>query len=398
MKKLVFSAAALTMTGTAFANDSDWAQLDQDIQALSASLAQTEEEGMQISGRIRAAYENSGDIVGFDADGNPATTADQNDLGGFAIYNARLDARGTVESGIGYHLQVDFANNSVTTVGTDSFFGGVGLLDAYLDIPVGDEIGVRVGQFRARVSREGMIDSGDLFFFDRSIVGAAFAGRSQGVAAHGNFDAFNWAVSVQNGADSVGDELFYAVRGDFDIFADGEGGQTVSNVEGAFGVDSDMAATVGAAFYDDGGLEDGAGFVVDGSIVTDQFSVSAGFIQVDDSGFGANFDQAERMPIGMVLTPADTTVISVAGTFKLTDGASAEDGGNGYGRWDIGARFQTFEAGTPGAEDDVTIIDVGLNHFVDGHDMKYIIGFTQVDMGDLGEDVSLIRVGVNTRF
>ena len=36
MKKLVFSACALTLTcGTAVANNSDWDQLDNDVQALS---------------------------------------------------------------------------------------------------------------------------------------------------------------------------------------------------------------------------------------------------------------------------------------------------------------------------------------------------------------------------
>ncbi|MBL6755234.1 MAG: hypothetical protein ISQ11_02405, partial [Planctomycetes bacterium] len=43
MKKLVFSACALTLTcGTAVANNSDWDQLDNDVQALSANLQDME--------------------------------------------------------------------------------------------------------------------------------------------------------------------------------------------------------------------------------------------------------------------------------------------------------------------------------------------------------------------
>ena len=64
MKKLVFSACALTLTGsTAVANDGDWTQLDKDVQALSASLQDIEGTGLVIGGRIRAAYENSGDVL-----------------------------------------------------------------------------------------------------------------------------------------------------------------------------------------------------------------------------------------------------------------------------------------------------------------------------------------------
>ncbi|MEE2940549.1 MAG: porin, partial [Planctomycetota bacterium] len=167
MKKFVFSAAALTLTGTAVAND-DWAQLDQDIQALSASVTGLEEHGMHIGGRIRTLYQTSGDVV----------TASGNDLGGFSVRNARLYASGTTAGDIGYRVEVDFGNGAGAAQ--------LGLLDAYLDIPVGGDISARVGQFRAHVSREALIDSGNLFFVERSAIGNHFSGRSQGIALSGD--------------------------------------------------------------------------------------------------------------------------------------------------------------------------------------------------------------------
>ncbi|MDG1984002.1 MAG: porin, partial [Planctomycetota bacterium] len=146
MKKLVFSACALTLTcGTAVANNSDWDQLDNDVQALSANLQDMEGSSMTIGGRIRAVYSNNSDA----------------DLGGFNIDNASLFATGTTAAGIGYRLEYDFATPGVDTTFEDiaskgeeeqNVVNGVsynsGLLDAYIDVSAGDTIDIRIGQFR----------------------------------------------------------------------------------------------------------------------------------------------------------------------------------------------------------------------------------------------------------
>ena len=95
--------------------------------------------------------------------------------------------------------------------------GQLGLLDAYLDIPVGGDISARVGQFRAHVSREALIDSGNLFFVERSAIGNHFSGRSQGIALSGDMGEFDIALTIQNGNDGTGDELFMALRGGIDL-------------------------------------------------------------------------------------------------------------------------------------------------------------------------------------
>ncbi|MDG1490889.1 MAG: hypothetical protein P8R43_03290, partial [Planctomycetota bacterium] len=216
MKKLIFSACALTLTcGTAVANNSDWDQLDNDVQALSANLQDMEGGGMTIGGRIRAAYASSGDI----------TVTGGNDLGGFELLNARLFAYGTTAAGVGYRLENDFATGN--------------LLDAYIDISAGDAIDLRLGQFRGYVLAESQIDSGNLFFIDRSVNAASFAGRQQGLAVSGDMDAFNWAVTIQDGSDGAssvgatdgdGDDLFYALHAGMNFMGEG-----TSMIEGAYG-------------------------------------------------------------------------------------------------------------------------------------------------------------------
>lgn len=363
MKKLLFGAAALTAASTAFANESDWAQLDQDIQALSASLQGVEGNGMTVGGRIRAAYENSGDV-----------TVGPNDLGGFAIYNARLFATGTTSEDIGYRLEVDFAG------GTGGGFGAANLLDAYLDIPVAGEITVRAGQFRGYVLRENQIDSGDLMFFDRSVPAGLFSGRSQGLAVSGDMEAFGWHVTIQNGADAQGDELFYALRGEIDFL--GESG--VNNVEGAYGAPDELQGTAGVAYFSDEAVDDADGFAVDAAVASSQFSGNISIVSLGDGISLANADLNERTPVAALATP-DSTIFSIGGTFMITSDNSE------YGPWELGARLQDLDD-----DNDTTIIDVGANYYADGHNMKYILNFTQVD-GDI-VDASIIRVGVQTRF
>lgn len=381
MKKFVFSAAALTLTGTAVAND-DWAQLDQDIQALSASVQGLEDGGMQIGGRIRALYQSSSDV---DADGdiNNATTTD---LGGFSVRNARLYATGTTAGDIGYRVEVDFgAGDPIFNIaGVDEndnpvYDDQIGLLDAYLDIPIGGEFSARVGQFRAHVSREALIDSGNLFFVERSAIGALFAGRSQGIAISGDMGTFDVALTIQNGSDGVGDELFYAVRGNMDLMGGG-----TDLVEGAYGAGDEMEASAAISYFSDEAVDDADGFLVEASLATGQFSAQASFLSFGDGISAPNVSQESILPVAALA--ADTTPFSVQGTFMLSEAGSE------YGAWELGARFQDYDDDAF----DTTTLDIGANYYANGHDYKYIINWTSIS-SDLG-DADLIQVGVNARF
>jgi len=358
MKKFVFSAAALTLTGTAVAND-DWAQLDQDIQALSASVTGLEDGGMQIGGRIRTLYQNSGDIQ-----------VNGNDLGGFSVRNARLYASGTTAGDIGYRVEVDFGNGA----GANQ----LGLLDAYLDIPVAGEISARVGQFRAHVSREALIDSGNLFFVERSAIGNHFSGRSQGLALNGDMGGFDWALTIQNGADGTGDDLFMALRGGIDLMGGG-----TDLVEGAYGAGDEMEASAAVSYFSDDAVEDADGFLVEGSLATGQFSAQASILSLGDAVSLANVDNENAAASAGL--EADTTPFSVQGTFMLSEA------GSDYGAWELGLRFQDFDDSA-----DTSVIDFGANYYANGHDYKYIINWASVS-SDNG-DTDTITLGVNARF
>lgn len=357
MKKLVFSACALTLTGSvALANDSDWAQLDKDVQALSASLQDVEGTGVTIGGRIRVFYDNSGDVQPNGPLGN--------DLGGFTAYNARLYAHGTTSAGVGYRLENDFATGL--------------LLDAFIDVNLATDINLRIGQFRGFVLNEAQIDSGNLFFADRSQVAAAVSGRGTGAAVTGNFDAFEFGVTVQNGGDGIGDDLFYAIRGGIAIL--GEGTQLV---EGAYGAGDEMEASAGIAFFSDDAVDDADGVALEATLASNMFSLQAAVLSLGDVAITSTNEINE---VGVIPLEGDTTPWSIGGTFMLTDGTSD------YGAWELGARFQDLDDSIS-----TRLIDIGANYYADGHNMKYTIGWTQIDV-DGDNDVSLFRLGVNTRF
>jgi hypothetical protein len=356
MKKLVFSACALTLTcGTAVANNSDWDQLDNDVQALSANLQDMEGGGPSFGGRIRAIYNNNSDA----------------DIGGFNIDNARMFMTGTTAAGVGYRLENDFGTGN--------------LLDAYIDVSAGDTIDIRMGQFRGYVLSESQIDSGNLFFVDRSVNAAMFAGRQQGLAVTGDMDAFNWAITIQDGSDDNADELFYALHAGMDFMGAG-----TSMVEGAYGAGDDMTASAGISYFDDGAVDDASGFAIEAGAQSSQFSISANFVSYGDGGAGSNFDTNEAHVLGLGAGTgylADSSVWSIMGTFALNES------------WELGLRYQDLDGA---AGDD--IIDFGANYYVDGHAMKYILNWTSVSQdsgpnpGDGAGDTDLIRIGFNAAF
>ena len=87
MKTLVISAAALSLTSlTAFASESDWSSLDQEVELLNASTAVQDGNGPTLSGYVTALWQNSSDFqTGIPAD----------DTSGFTVPNARLYVTGS---------------------------------------------------------------------------------------------------------------------------------------------------------------------------------------------------------------------------------------------------------------------------------------------------------------
>ena len=135
--------------------------------------------------------------------------------------------------------------------------------------------------------------------------------------------------------------------------------------------------------------------VVEASVATNSFSLQAVLLTTSDNLSLANADQNELLGGGFInvadLGLGDTTSYSIGGTLMLTDPTSRSN----TGAWEVGARWQDLDNA-----DDTTILDIGVNYYIEGHNMKYILNYTSInsDAGAAVPDADLFRVGVQTRF
>lgn len=372
MNKLVISAMTATVaSAAALASESEWARLDRDVQALSASLNELESSGVTMSGYIRAAYLNSSDL-------QTEAPPDGKDVGDFEVLNARLKASGT-RGGVGYVLQAGFESAGSASL----------LKDAYVNIPIGGNLNVRAGQFKGIIARDSLVSSSKLFFADRSEIGTLFGARAEGLALMGNFEAFDWAITVQDGTDGGGDDYLIALRGQIDLLGDG-----VDMVEGAYGAPEEMEGTVGVSYWDDGTLDESDGFLVEATLASSLFSVNVWVADIGDVVYDGNessnllqgyYNPLDPMSAGGSAINADSTPFGVMATFMLTQ-PSPEQGG-----WELGARFQDMDDTA-----DSNILDFGVNYYASGHDYKYFAQYKTID-SDLGDQDAIV-VGLSVGF
>jgi hypothetical protein len=347
MKLIPFSAAALVLSGFAVASETDYSSLDRDIEAL-VSGRLTDNAGPNISGYVQVRYQNSSDLPG---EADPATT---NDLGGFNIPRARVSFKGERE-GYGYKVQVDFTNGS-------------SLKDAYVSIPVGEH-SIRVGILHTGISRNGMNSSSKLFFIDRSEIGNLFDNRDTGAVFRGNFEKLALFLSLTNGTDGTGDELMSAVRVAFDFMGAG-----VGKVEGAYGGADEMGGTVAAAIYDDGEATDGSAVLIEAHVASSQFSAGLELFDADKLGVSA--------APGSSMAVDDATAMTLYGTYMLTPD-----------QWELGVRFQDLDDA-----DDTTVMDLGVNRYLDGHKLKYSIGYRSISSDLAVNEADILQVQLQVAF
>lgn len=366
MKQLVICAVAASMaSASALASESEWATLDRDVQALSASLSGLEDSNTKFSGYIRAAYVSSGDVA-----------VGANDLGDFDILEARLKASGT-RHGIDYVFQI----------GAESAGSASLLKDAYLNIPIGANLKVRAGQFKGIICRDSLVSTSKLFFADRSQIGGLFSTRREGIALLGEFEGFDWAVTIQDGTDSAGDEYLLALRGEIDLLGDG-----IDMVEGAYGA-GDVEATAAVSYWDDGAVDNGDGLLFQATLTSKQYSLNAYVADISE-GLVTSNGSSSTFPGGVMATGliGDSTPFGIMGTFMIAEPTASQGG------WEVGLRFQDLDNG----DADTSIIDVGLNYYGAGHDYKYFLHWQSINSTVVGTsasaDADIIRLGVNLGF
>jgi hypothetical protein len=274
------------------------------------------------------------------------------DLTGFTVPSARVELTGGRE-GYNYTISYDLS--------------GSALQDAFIEFPIGSVTG-RAGAFKAPVVSSGLRDRQDLFFADRSVIGQMWSGRQAGFGLSGAFDQLNWHLGVQNGADGVADEFLLSLRGEFTFMGKG------SSYEGVGG-------TVAAAFYDDGAIDEGDGFAVEANLATSTYSFGLEVLDIGEGGGPGTGNDSGAVLVALP-TGADSTPFALSGTYMLTEN-----------EWEIGLRFQDLDDA-----DDSDKIDLAVNHYNDGHDLKWTMQYTTTSSDDATAEVDLFLIGLTLGF
>ena len=374
MNKYLIGALALTATSTpGIASENEWLSMDSELESLRSFSAQS--DGPNLSGWIISSLRFASDVTGgLSADGTA------NDVGGFNLDSVRLNLDGSVGE---YSYMVSAELGEADGAGAGNRVGT--LLDAYVDWTIGESVNLRMGNFRQPFLKSGLVSRNRTLFVDRSALGSLFAGRQAGVMFSGDFEQIRWAIAAQNGfIDGIGDELLITGRVEVDVLGGG-----VGDIEGAYGASDESNLTVGLAFGDEGGHDDGTHIAVDAQFTSGPFFASAEVVSFDDGTgappvFGFGWPGVAGVPLVGLSDTSDTTPFALTGSYMF-----------GEDEYEVGVRFEDSDN-----VNDETAITVGINRYVRGHDIKWTLSYTMFDTDAAlpADDTDVISLALGMSF
>lgn len=373
MNKFVLSAIALTTAGglaSAGTGSEEWLTLDREIASLASAqaAATAPTSAVTVSGFIRSSYQNSSDvsISNSGPDGS-------NDLGGFAMENARVQIDGTVGD-YNLRIQMDAGSGggllSTLATGEPGSLSSFEVLDAYGAWNISEQFRLSMGQFRSPFLASSQLEEDQLLFLDRSVLGELWSSRDQGVMLSGQYDMLGWWIAALNGQDDTGDDLSFSGRVAFDMM-----GKPAGKVEGAYGASGNTDLGVSAGYYmdDDSVYEDLAAWNVAATLVMGPFSAAAEYVDHDDG-----FAEILNAYLGGPVYAEGPAIYSVSAGFMFVPD-----------RWEVAGRYQDLDD-----DSDTTVIDVGLNYYGMGHNAKWQAGYTMVDSDSDDADADILGIGL----
>jgi hypothetical protein len=379
MNKFVIGALAVTAVGSlAYAGGTEtkeWSKFDRDFLSLTANQGSTA-GSFGVNGYVRARGVRSSDV-----DADPATAATQEDLSGFLLDNARLEFRAS-QGDYGVYVALEGADHQDDA--TTSQDGTVRLIDAYGTVKLMEGITGQVGRFRAPFLWSSfMVEDNHQILLDRTFNSQIFQGRQDGVQIGGAYDRFSWWLAVQNGADSMLDEIMWTGRVQATALGTGPGGQ-----EGAYGQTGELNLTIGGAYADDegadtvGSVNSGAAWGVDA--VLTQGGLSLHFELVDyeadvqpNTGLNSKTGVIDPFSLGATTGQSDTPWSATAGYMLVPN------------QWEIVARFEELDD-----TEDTTVWTVGINFYAAGHNAKWTLQGSRSDSDDAAKEADTAAIGM----
>ena len=365
MKELQLLAASLVLGTPALAAQSDYSSFDRDLDAL---VQGSQPGGPTVRGFLQVRYDHSGDrpiayAIDSNGDGDtldPGETG-SNDLGGFFVRRARVAFSG-YHNGYGYNVEVDASVSNI-------------LREAYVDMPI-ENLNARIGLYKSGVSRNSLVRANELFFIERSEIGLMFEQRDTGVTLSGSSSNVGWSITAQNGRDMQGDDLFLAGRLVMDFMGNG-----ANTAEGAFGGGSELGGTASVSYFDDGTTTDGTGWIGEVHMGTNAYSYGLEVMDLDDGGAFAT-PGGSSIRDTRTLAQMDGTPFVLYGTYMFEPD-----------KWEAGVRFQDMDDST-----DTTFLEGSVTRYIDGHHLKYSLGFATIDSDNIGVDGNLLQASIQVAF
>jgi hypothetical protein len=308
-RPLAIATALLSLTALATAASEEWLSLDSALEELAGEVRLDEDEGVDVGLYFGAFWAHSSDDVA--TGGGP-------DLSGLRLGDADVwfEAR---------------ADDARARVSLDLDTGVAVLEDAYMAFPFGEDTVLHrsefaIGQFKPRILRSASMRPSDLFFVDRSLLGARFDRWDRGVQWRLLRGEFEWHLAVVNGADGLAEDLLTVVRMDWDVYGE------VRDVEGARDAESFLGAVVGASYFSDAsnaptGVDDG--WAADLAISLAPYSLFVEYADLENNAGG---------PATGIGGPAPALMLTGASSPYAFGGSWALDED-----WELGVRFQQLD-------------------------------------------------------
>ena len=369
MNKFVFTALAATLASTSgFASESDWPELDRELEALNSTLATQGSGGPQLSGWVMTSLDFSGDLMPNGAD----------DLGGVSLRTVRLAVSGSTAD-YGYKVSTDIGNGTAV------------LLDAYGTLNFTENFSFRMGNFKTPFLASQMRAANRELFLQRTFIsGTGFTGgsappvadpnaisdaRDAGAMFFGTFaDSIGWWLSAQNGADGTANKFRLTGRLAWNALGEGAG----QNVDGAYNAGDGTNMTIAVAYSEDASETNAGGTPLPSmGNDTEQFG---GEVYVTSGPFYISGEIVSRGT-----NVGDNTPFTVTGAYLFN-----ED-------WEVAARYEGHDdtgvliGVTPDVAENTWTL--GINKYVSGHDVKWQLQYQNWSFAT-ADDIGIASLGL----
>lgn len=370
MNKFVCTALAATLASTTgLAAETDWPELDRELEALNSTLSTQGSGGPQLSGWVITSLDFSGDVMPNGVD----------DLGGINLRSVRLNVSGETAD-YGYKVSTDLAGGTAV------------LLDAYGTLNFTENFSMRMGnyktpflasQMRAR-NRELLLQRtfisggtfGDGAVMDPFAIGSA---RDAGLMFFGNFaETIGWWISAQNGADGTANNFDLTARLAWDALGEGAG----QSVDGAYNAGDGTNMTIAVAYSEDSSETDATGTPL--ASMGDDVEQLGGEVYFTSGPFYIGGEIVSRGT-----NVGDNTPFDITASYLFN-----ED-------WEVIGRYEGHDdtpitlGGAPDMADNT--IAVGVNKYVSGHDVKWQFQYANSSF-QTADDIGVFSLGLVLSF